>query len=55
MHYEAVFGESLYILGSISALGSWRIESALRMNWTEVKELGIGIMESLTRGVVRNK
>ena len=38
VHYEAVFGESLYVLGSISALGCWRIESALRMNWTEVTQ-----------------
>lgn len=36
VHYEAVFGESIYVLGSISILGCWRIESALRMNWTEV-------------------
>ncbi|KAL4453430.1 hypothetical protein ABPG74_017637 [Tetrahymena malaccensis] len=35
IHYQAIFGQSLYVVGSIKALGKWRIEKSLQMKWTE--------------------
>ena len=33
--YKCQYGESLYIVGNISALGSWDPTRALKLTWTE--------------------
>jgi len=33
MHYQAPFGQSLYLAGSDPAMGAWNLNNAVLMNW----------------------
>lgn len=37
IHYAANFSEAVYLLGSSKKLGSWDLQSAVRLEWNTVK------------------
>ncbi len=37
IQYHCDFGKALYIIGSLPKLGMWKINSAFRLTWSEVK------------------
>jgi hypothetical protein len=39
LHYETQFGECVFLVGNIRALGGWEISKAFRLEWNEVKKM----------------
>ncbi len=47
IQHHCDFGQALYVIGSLYQLGKWKIKSAFRLTWSEVKSCLLSLESTL--------